>query len=208
MRGAAGPVCAHSGAATARRSVIDNKDILISIPSISYANPSCVWIQYRGASDLRGTSPVEPWRDRCLSPPCWSAHVNVTFALNQAQCEGGRPSGKILIEDCGTNSTIWSAGCIEYSQSSRCLYLPPGFIGTKLTSPANRRIMVPSAFFSIRVNSCQVDPTGATRRPPLHNCAISAWGTSGGAAVTMMPSKGASSGQPLYPSPCRTMTLE
>ena len=39
---------------------------------------------------------------------------------------------------------------------------------------------------------------------PTANWSNSGWGTSGGAAVTMIASKGASSGQPLYPSPTRT----
>jgi hypothetical protein len=49
-------------------------------------------------------------------------------------------------------------------------YLPAGFIGTKLTGPADRRLIVPSALFSITISSwTDVDPIGATRRPLLAN---------------------------------------
>ena len=50
-------------------------------------------------------------------------------------------------------------------------------------------------------------PTGATMTPPTRTCSRSASGTVSPAAVTMMRSKGACSGQPLVPSPTSVVML-
>ena len=77
-------------------------------------------------------------------------------------------------------------------------YTPPGLIGTNTTPPAERRRIRPFASFSISTNFWFYPrPTGTTRRPPFASWSMSAGGTSGGAAVTMIPLNGACSGQPL-----------
>src|SRR6185503_43833 len=70
-------------------------------------------------------------------------------------------------------------------------------IGTKRTAavgsssnPVAVRVMTRSSWMAPSA------PTGTTRRPPTFSCFFKGSGTSGGAAVTMTASNGASDGQP------------
>src|SRR5690606_19018251 len=84
--------------------------------------------------------------------------------------------------------------------------VPPSS-GTKETRPSELCSKT-SPRRSTSVSSCRPDgPTGITSRPPSASCSSSAGGISSGAAVTMMPSYGAYSGQPQEPSLCFARTL-
>jgi 5-methylcytosine-specific restriction endonuclease McrA len=71
----------------------------------------------------------------------------------------------------------------------------PFTIGTKRTAVMTCFVTLPP-FFSTSSSSWKPVPTGTTIRPPSASWSTSACGSSGGAAVTTMASKGAFSGQP------------
>ena len=67
---------------------------------------------------------------------------------------------------------VWTAIGCDLRLGDRTCYtrLPAGFIGTKLTPHTDRRLIVPSASFSITISSwLHIGPMGATRRPPPDN---------------------------------------
>src|SRR2546428_9617505 len=80
-------------------------------------------------------------------------------------------------------------------------YFPPRSLvkGTNLTGRVRLVVAVPSGRFSTSRSCCAswVPPTGITIRPPGLSWSTSGFGISPGAAVTMIESKGAASGQPL-----------
>ena len=79
--------------------------------------------------------------------------------------------------------------------------------GTNL-HPQMCRLRTPPFSRSMATSSWNHEPpTGMTSRAPSPSCSTSGSGTVGAAAVTMIPSYGASPGWPLVPSPSTTVTL-
>src|SRR5262249_1292895 len=77
-------------------------------------------------------------------------------------------------------------------------------IGTNRTGRMSFSEIFPDLSLESTFSSWKNFPTGMTMRPPGASWSSSGCGMRSGAAVTMIASKGACSGQPRYPSPSRT----
>src|SRR5206468_1872079 len=105
----------------------------------------------------------------------------------------GVPAGVVLAPRCdGLGHALSSKDRGMTAQSVR---RASPVIGTKRTGSRVSR-SIPWTVRTSRMSCWSPDPTGTIIRPPTFNWSTRDPGTSGGAAVTTMASKGASSGQP------------